>query len=163
MRIPVGQKKRNPVKTFLCNRLLGNVFVFPSSQPLIRVLTNLCLLHRGSGLSKHRFLRLYKYQSSPPLSLFFPLRNVSVHLLILSVLSFLSYRYWPIVVYDLCSTRCWPFPSRPVFTYVEQQLGSISSTFYAQLLRQQSCESKVQTYNVSTKYLRATYVRKSCA
>ncbi len=40
-------------------------------------------------------------------------------------------------------------------------LGSISPTFYAQLLRQQSFASKVQTYNVTTKKLGAqlTYVK----
>jgi hypothetical protein len=39
--------------------------------------------------------------------------------------------------------------------------GSISSTFYAQLLHQQSCASKVQTKNVSTKKLQAqlTYLK----
>ncbi len=40
-------------------------------------------------------------------------------------------------------------------------LGSISLTFYMQLLRQQSCASKVQTLNVSTKKLCAklTYAK----
>jgi hypothetical protein len=39
--------------------------------------------------------------------------------------------------------------------YVNGDLGSISSTFYMQLLHQQSRASKVQTYNLSTKKLRA--------
>ena len=38
----------------------------------------------------------------------------------------------------------------------EVVLGSISPTFYEQLLRQNPCAKKVQTYNVSTKKLLKT-------
>ncbi len=46
-------------------------------------------------------------------------------------------------------------------TFFAHLQGSISPTFYAQLLRQKSCASKVQTYDISKKKLHAqlTYVK----
>ncbi len=54
-----------------------------------------------------------------------------------------------------------PRHSVPIFVRTNRDQGSISPTFYAQLLRQQSCASKVQTLSVSIKKLHAqlTYVK----
>ncbi len=62
---------------------------------------------------------------------------------------------------QFCRVKETCLTSSPTADLTLYHQGSISPTSYAQLLRQQSCARKVQTYNVSTKKLCAqlTYVK----